>query len=321
MVVAGASAGGVESLVQLMSAMPGDFPLPVLVVLHLAPSGVSVLPAILDRAGPLSACAAADGMPPEPGGVYVASADRHLVVDDGLLRLTQEPRENGHRPAIDPAMRSAAAAYGPRAVGIVLSGSRDDGTAGLLAIKAAGGTAIAQDPDEALYPAMPSSAAAHVDLDAVLSAVEMPGWIVARLAGLPPAQGDELMTHVPGDHHPLDDPPGPGTRFTCPDCGGVLFEHNEGSLERFECNVGHVFSIASLASAQAETLEGALWTAVRSLEDRAALMLSLAGRSRDDGHETSADAFEMQAEDARARALTIREAILSTFAGEARTAG
>jgi two-component system, chemotaxis family, protein-glutamate methylesterase/glutaminase len=319
-VVAGASAGGVETLVSLVRAMPADFPLPVLVVLHLAPTGPTVLPAILARAGTLPAEPAAEGLRPQPGHVYVAPSDHHLEIAHGRLRLTQGAREHGHRPAIDPTMRSAAAAYGPRAVGLVLSGARADGTAGLLAIKAAGGSAIAQDPAEALYPAMPASAVTHVDLDAVLSIGDMPGWIGARVAGIRPVE-EEVVTHVPGDHPPLEDPPGPGTRYTCPDCGGVLFEHREGTLERYECNVGHVFSIESLASAQAETLEGALWTAVRSLEDRAALLLSMGDRARNNGHDIAAGSFERQATDVRERAAMIREAILTTSVADEQPGG
>jgi two-component system, chemotaxis family, protein-glutamate methylesterase/glutaminase len=152
----------------------------VLVVLHVAPRGTSVLPAILARAGQLPAATPADGEPLPLGHVYVAPPDRHLIVDEGRARLSQAPRENGHRPAINATMRTAAQAYEAAAVGIVLSGARDDGTAGLMAIKARGGMAIVQDPGEALYPAMPRSAISHVDVDAVLSIASMASWILER---------------------------------------------------------------------------------------------------------------------------------------------
>jgi two-component system, chemotaxis family, protein-glutamate methylesterase/glutaminase len=179
-VVAGASAGGVEALIALVRSLPVDFPYAVLVVLHVSPAGTSVLPAILGRACRLPVASPADGDELRTGHVYVAPPDAHLVVEDGRLRLSQAPRENGHRPAIDPTMRTAAAAYDGGTIGIVLSGSRDDGTAGLIAIKAGGGTAIAQDPREALYPAMPQSAVAHVELDAVLPVDEMANWILTN---------------------------------------------------------------------------------------------------------------------------------------------
>ena len=177
-VVAGASAGGVEALVALVRSLPADFPHPVLVVLHVSPSGTSVLPAILARACRLPVASPADGDLLHPGHVYVAPPDSHLVVAYSHVRLSKAPRENGHRPAIDPTMRSAAEFFDGSTIGIVLSGSRDDGTAGLLAIKSRGGTAIVQDPTEALYDAMPHSAMAHVEIDAVLPVTDMARWIL-----------------------------------------------------------------------------------------------------------------------------------------------
>jgi two-component system, chemotaxis family, protein-glutamate methylesterase/glutaminase len=201
-VVAGASAGGVEALVGLVRSLPATFPHVVLGVLHVSPTGTSVLPAILGRACALPVTAPGDGEPLLGGHVYVAPPDRHLVVDGVRMRLSRAPRENGHRPAIDTTMRTAADACGDAVIGIVLSGARADGTAGLMAIKANGGTAIVQDPDEALYPDMPLSALAHVEPDAVLRVADMAGWI--------------------------------GTRFG----GGVPFEHAEDHLERVERGPG-----------------------------------------------------------------------------------
>jgi two-component system, chemotaxis family, protein-glutamate methylesterase/glutaminase len=310
-VVAGASAGGVEALLALVRTLPEDFPYPVLVVLHVSPTGTSVLPAILDRACRLPVSAAGDGDAMHPGHVYVAPPDTHLIVDDSTLYLSKAPRENGHRPAIDPTMRSAVSSYDGGTFGIVLSGARDDGTAGLMAIKAGGGMALVQDPEEALYDAMPRSALAHVEVDAVLPVAEMVTWILAN--GPDPPEGSE---------NPVSDEPpisggettasGEGTRYTCPDCGGVLFERHEGPLERFECSVGHVFSIESLSSAQASHLENALWAAVRALDDRAALLRRLAARARSSGHARSASMFERQAEEALERARTIRMAVEMT---------
>jgi two-component system chemotaxis response regulator CheB len=304
----------------LAQSLPPDFPHAVLVVLHVAPTGTSVLPAILSRACRLPVAAPIDGEELRPGHVYVAPPDCHLVVEDSRLRLSQAPRENGHRPAIDPTMRTAADSYDGGTIGIVLSGSRDDGTAGLMAIKASGGTAIVQDPEEALYPAMPRSAIAHVEADAILPIAAMAAWILEHNP-TNDAPGSEPPMSI---DNPSDDPgmgvvqaggppppsaAGDGTRFTCPDCGGVLFERHEGALERFQCSVGHVFSIESLSSAQAEALEGALWAAVRSLEDRAALLARLAGRARGAENVRSAGMFERRSEEALERARTIREAI------------
>jgi two-component system, chemotaxis family, protein-glutamate methylesterase/glutaminase len=245
------------------------------------------------------------------------------------VRLSQAPRENGHRPAIDPTMRTAAGAFDGATIGIVLSGSRDDGTAGLMAIKAGGGIALVQDPDEALYPAMPLNARTHVDVDAVLPVGDMADWILAHVS----VERGERPNETPMDPDLPDDPPpdpvvndlpgaprsapGEGTRFTCPDCGGVLFERDESGLERFECSVGHVFSIESLSSAQAEALENALWAAVRSLEDRAVLLRRLGRRAQSNGQNRSSDAFERQAAEALDRAATIRDAIQRAAAEDA----
>ena len=308
-IVAGASAGGVEALIALVRSLPKDFPHAILIVLHVSPTGTSVLPAILNRACHLPVSSPQDGEELCSGHVYVAPPDLHLIIGDGRLHLSQAPRENGHRPAIDPTMRSAAEAYGGGTIGIVLSGSRDDGTAGLLAIKASGGKAIVQDPAEALYDAMPRNAMAHVELDAVLPIAGMADWIM-RHAGNNGAEGGHAPVEAEETSNPSPaTPAGEGTRFTCPDCGGVLFERHEGALARFECSVGHVFSIESLSSAQAEALENALWAAVRSLEDRAALLRRLGAWAGSGGQERSAASFGRQADEAIERARTIREAI------------
>lgn len=200
-VVVGASAGGVEALIGFVRGLPATLSCPVAVVLHVAPEGRSLLPSILARATGLPVLAAADRDELRPGHVYVAVPDHHLLVEDGHVRLTRGPAEHGHRPALDPALRAAARAYGPRAVGVVLSGTRADGTAGLACVKRAGGTALAQDPEEALHDGMPRSAVRHVDLDAVLPVAELGPWIAAHRraepgpAAVPAAATGPWATH------------------------------------------------------------------------------------------------------------------------------
>jgi two-component system, chemotaxis family, protein-glutamate methylesterase/glutaminase len=304
-VIVGASAGGVEALIAFVATLPADTHHAVCVVLHVSPAGTSAMPYILGRAARLPVHHPADGEPLLAGHVYVAPPDHHLEIEPGRVRITQAPRENGHRPAIDATMRSAAAAYGANVVGFILSGSRDDGTAGLLAVKRAGGTAVVQDPDEALYDSMPSSAIANVDVDAVLPLAAMATWLGDHLPGSLASRAERDVPRV-ADAPRAD---ATGTRFTCPDCGGVLFAQKEAGLTRFRCSVGHVFSIESLSSAQAGQLEGALWTAVRALEDRAELLHHLADRSERASRERSARAFSVQAADAEERAEVIRDAI------------
>jgi two-component system, chemotaxis family, protein-glutamate methylesterase/glutaminase len=325
-VVAGASAGGVEALVQFVGSLPAPIPYTLLVVLHVSPAGTSVLPSILARAARVPVASAGDGDLLRAGHVYVAPPDRHLLVEDGCLRLSQAPRENGHRPAIDATMRSAAQHYGPGTLGIVLSGSRDDGTAGLLAIKEHGGLALAQDPDEALYASMPRSAIHYVALDAVLPVDRMADWILGHVDDEHRIPNGATASDNPGESGlglvpSVPEAQGNGTRFTCPDCGGVLFERWEGHLERFECSVGHVFSIDSLVDAQADGLENALWAAVRTLEDRVALLGRMAARAERSEHHRSARAFESQARELAERARIVRIAIDQVSAERAQAAG
>src|SRR5215469_3223411 len=179
-IVVGGSAGAVEGFQTLVVALPADFPAAIFFVLHIPVDYPSVLPKILSRAGPLPAQHPMDGEPVRHGRIYVAPPDRHLLLEDGVVRVKRGPRENRHRPAIDPLFRSAARAYGPRVVGIVLTGMLDDGTSGLLTIKHRDGLAIIQDPEEALYPDMPQSACENVSIDYCLPSSEI-GPLLARL--------------------------------------------------------------------------------------------------------------------------------------------
>jgi two-component system chemotaxis response regulator CheB len=174
MVVVGASAGGVPALQEFVAGLSGDLSAPVVVVLHIPRHAPSALAAILARSGPMPASTAAHGTLPRDGHLYVAPADHHILIGTDRLLLASTPAENGHRPALNPLLQSAADVYGARAIGIVLSGTGDDGTVGLAAIAASGGTALVQDPTEAMFPTMPSNA-----LHAVFGAVALP---VAELA-------------------------------------------------------------------------------------------------------------------------------------------
>jgi two-component system chemotaxis response regulator CheB len=179
--VVGASAGGIEALKAVCGSLPADLSAAVFVAVHLAASGPDLLPGILTRAGPLPAIHPEDLQPIEPRRIHVAPPDHHLLVKDGYVRVVRGPRENGHRPAVDPLFRSAAVAYGPRVIGVVLTGALDDGTAGLAAIKSRGGLAVVQDPLEARYPSMPQNAIRNVRVDHRARLAEM-GPLLARLA-------------------------------------------------------------------------------------------------------------------------------------------
>lgn len=319
-IVVGASAGGVDALKHLVQALPADLPAAVFVVLHVPAHGPSVLPKILSRAGPLPAVHAIDGQPIVPGTIYVAPPDCHLVVKPGQVRLTRGPRENSHRPAADALFRTAARAYGPRVVGVVLSGVLDDGTAGLAAVKHAGGLAVVQHPADALYAGMPQSALDHVAVDHVLP-VDRIAALLARLAAEPlvvphpPLTPDDVkeadMAELePGAVH-AHDRPGVPSAFGCPDCGGVLWEFHEGELLRFRCRVGHAWSADSLLAQQSDGLEAALWSALRALEEQSTLADRMATRAKTRGYETSAAEFAARARDATVHAEVIRRVLTS----------
>ena len=311
-IVMGASAGGVEALRAVLADLPKDLPAAILIVLHISPDHRSVLPRILDAAGPLRAAHAEDGEPLQRGRVYVAPPDRHLVIDDGVVRLSRSPREGGHRPAVDPLFRTAARFHGTRVIAVVLSGALDDGTAGLVAVKQRGGVAIVQDPDDALCGDMPRSALENVEVDHCVPVAAIPR-LLERLAHervelhspIPPLLEQE--TAIALDRNSVSDgPPGKPSEFACPSCGGVLNEVHDGKVLRFRCRVGHAYGVASLTADQQDKIEAALWAALRALEDQIALNRRLARRAQERGHQRTANTFLKYEEAAREQANTIR---------------
>jgi two-component system chemotaxis response regulator CheB len=322
-IVVGASAGGVEALSRLVSDLPEDLPASVFVVLHMAPHSGTALPKILERRTRLPVGHPHNGEPIEPGVIYVAVPDHHLILSPGVVRVTNGPKENGHRPAADTLFRTAAASYGPRVVGVVLSGTRDDGTAGLRAIRARGGLAIVQHPDEAMFPGMPESAVAGDHPDWVLPLGDI-GPLLSDLARKErPEEGgstpmpDELDAELRWAHPDLSwpavaDPPlGSPSGFTCPECHGALWEIEDAGFPRYRCRVGHGFSADSLLVTQREDVEAAVWTAYRALEERAALCRRLADRARGRNASITAEHFRVEAAEVARQAETLRAVLWS----------
>jgi two-component system chemotaxis response regulator CheB len=309
----GGSAGGIEALAELLSRLSPDLAAPVLVVLHVGTSGMSVLPAILDRVGSMHAFTPADGETLENGAIYVAPRGRHMLVEDGHVFLNEGPTEHGLRPAIDPLFRSAARSYGARAIGVIVSGMLDDGTAGLGEIRARGGWALVQQPAEAAFPSMPASAIASVDVDFVLPAAELADRIeelasspTTRDAETPPVPRPPVDPYLSEGEGPA--PPGMRTDITCPVCGGVLWEELERRLTMYRCRSGHAYSAESLLAAQGEGLDNAVWRPIRILTERGALLRRLGARASHQGRERSARWFEEQADEALRRAAELRRA-------------
>ncbi len=313
-VAIGTSAGGLEALRTLLGTLPAEFPAPVCVVMHMAAESPGVLPAILDRSTALEVRYAADGEALRAGRVYIAPPDRHLLVEPGRVRVAAGPRENRFRPAIDPLFRSVAQVFGPGAVGVLLTGSLDDGTSGIDVIKRLGGVAVVQDPADALFPEMPQSAIEHVAVDHIVLLAEMGSLLVELMRA--PAETRAVET-VP-DHvevevkiakaqNPIEaglERIGEPSRFACPECHGVLLQLADGSRVRFRCHTGHAYSIDSLVAAISEGVDESLWNAMRSLEEAGLLLQAVAHLQTEHG----ADARRMaaQAEEAQLHADEIR---------------
>ncbi|PFG39079.1 two-component system chemotaxis response regulator CheB [Georgenia soli] len=318
-VVVGASAGGVEALRQLAGGLPADFPATVVVVLHVPSTGTSALPRILDRAGPLPARHAVEGDRLRHGQILVAAPDQHLIVYDDAVTLSRGPRENGHRPAVDVLFRSAAAALGPRVVAVVLSGALDDGAAGMVAVKSRGGVGICQDPGEALHESMPSAAMQAVEVDRVVPAAMIPALlsriVLEEVTDVPTPPPDRMRNEALVAEFDLEaidnggDRPGMPSDYTCPDCQGPLYEIVESGLLRFRCRVGHAWSVASLAAQQTATLQGALWMALRSLEEKATLTRRLGQQAVSQGRPLTSEALGAETDDVLRAAATLRDLI------------
>lgn len=314
----GASAGGVGALQQLVARLPAGLPASIFVVLHVPQGALSVLPDILSRAGALPAAHAVDGDRIRRGHIYVAPPGFHLTLEESLMRVIRGARENGYRPAIDPLFRSAALAHGPNVAGVVLSGLLDDGTVGLREIKRAGGVAIVQDPSDTPFPSMPQHALDHVDIDHVATPTAI-GELLTRLARgtrvvvpVDPLEAERAVREVRvlTMHEDERNKPGEPSPYSCPECGGVLWELRDGEMLRFRCRVGHAYTSDALTADQVTTVERALWTALRALEEQSALKRRLGERARLSGQAGSAEQFEARAQDLAAQAEQVRGLLL-----------
>jgi two-component system chemotaxis response regulator CheB len=278
-VAIGASAGGVETLQQLVAKLPSRLDAAICVVLHLGPESPTLLDRILTRRSMMRVTIAQDGMLLRPATIYVAQPDYHLVVDDGRIRLLKGPRENRHRPAIDVLFRSVADQYRENAIGVVLTGFLDDGSAGLQEIKRRGGFAIVQDPDDAIASEMPRHAIEAGQIDKVAPLDEIPRLLVEQIGGGAKRGVKSVKTAKNGGKAVCKNEASADERFSCPECGGPMEEQQLGKVQSFRCRVGHKYSLDSLAAANDETLERALWAAMQMLEQSATLNRRLAERS------------------------------------------
>jgi two-component system chemotaxis response regulator CheB len=282
-VAVGASAGGVEALTQLVAGLPADLPYAVLVVLHMPPEAPSVLAKIIDRHSPLPAVPATNGAHLDAGRIYVGVPDRHLLVHDHRIVLSEGPTENGHRPAINALFRSVAVHFGPRAISVLMSGVLDDGVLGSGAVRARNGETVVQHPEDAVFAALPLNALRAGVIDHQVSASNA-GSLLATLVNrtieereMEPDEAMELENRIamgPKYSTAFDSEAlGPPSGYTCPDCNGGLMSFSENN---FRCHVGHAWTSESLLKARDDEVEGALWVALRSLQEKVTLSRRLA---------------------------------------------
>jgi two-component system, chemotaxis family, protein-glutamate methylesterase/glutaminase len=299
----GGSAGALEALTELLAGLPADLPAAVLVTLHIGEQARSVLPRILTRSGPLRAVHPGDGETLRPGCVYVAPPRHHLVVQDGVARLSHGPRVNRHRPAVDVMFAAAARARGARVVAVVLSGALDDGAVGAALVDRAGGRVVVQRPEEALFASMPRAALAAV-----------PGAVAVPTARLGPHVTDLVAerAHVTEEEPPVseqrtEDAGGVGPRgegvtrpagLVCPECRGALERVDLPNVHYYRCHVGHQFGQRSLEAAQRDSTESTLFAALAMLEEHVALARGIA-----DGDSSAPDAAARRSAAERSRSF------------------
>lgn len=319
-IVIGASAGGIEALRVLFNALPGDLAASIFVVLHTATDAPGVLAAIVNDAGPLPAENAVNGERIVPARVYVAPPDHHLLITPGRVQLTRGPRENRFRPAVDPLFRSAAQTYGPRVVGVILSGGLDDGTNGSWAVKRLGGTVIVQEPAEALAPSMPLSVLRHVRVDHVVKVADLGPLLTSLVAtpadqphggpGVPEQIGIEV--NIARENQAREagvQKLGEPSIYACPECHGVLLQMKDGAPLRFRCHTGHAYTVESLLAEQSEGIEDSLWNAIRALEERVLLLRQAADHARE-AHLEDEPSLRDLADEAQRRADLVRKAVM-----------
>jgi two-component system chemotaxis response regulator CheB len=322
-IVIGASTGGLNALKQILPALPGDLSAAVFIVLHIGASE-SILPKVLQKASQMPVMHASDGAPIKAGHVFIAPPDHHLILEDGHMRLTRGAKENHARPAIDPLFRSAAVTQRQNVIGVVMTGNLDDGTVGLQAVKAYGGVAIVQDPDEAEAPSMPLSATRYVETDYCLPLAEIAPTLVSlvRQPSGTPGNDDafsgkdvireENRLMLAGQAHDAAlDAIGTRTTQTCPDCGGTIWTINDSHPLRFRCHTGHAYTEQSMVQEQHAGTEQALWAAVRALHERHTLLKRLASGARNNGYGEQAEEYESAAKTAADHAEALRQMIVT----------
>jgi two-component system chemotaxis response regulator CheB len=322
-VVIGSSAGGVKALIELVKGLPADFPGTIFVAQHIAPYTESLLPHILSTTGPLPALHPEDGQPFEPGHIYIAPPDHHMLLEKGRILVKRGPKENRFRPSVDALFRSAAYVYGTRVIGVVLSGYLDDGTSGLWSVKRLGGITVVQDPADAAFPAMPTNVLEFVKVDhqvtiAGLAAllVKLTTTPIVKKPKVSKTELDRLEVELAIARH--DNAfrlgiiqKGELTAYTCPDCNGALTKLIEGNLIRFRCHTGHAYTISALLAEVTESVESTLFQAMRGLEETNMLLEQLGRHFEEADKKEVAAIFFQKAQEMAKRSRIIHDSIFN----------
>ncbi len=334
--------GGVTALQELIGRLPIGFRGSIFIVQHLAAYAPSLLPAILDRCGPLEVRHPDDGEPIQPGHIYIAPPDHHLLIERdadteaaGHILVRKGPKENRFRPSIDALFRSAAYSFGERVIGVVLTGLLNDGTSGMWTIKRLGGIGIVQQPDEAMYASMPESVLEYVEVDHVLPLAAIALMLDQLTKETVPASASQHPNNV-ADPAPVNDElnriktevnvaaatqtspfdrgilsMGTLTPLTCPECNGVLVSFREGQLIRYRCHTGHSYTASTLLADVTKSVEDTMWQAVRALEESIMLLEQAAGQLEEAGLTNAAGQYRARSAEASERAHRIRELIFT----------
>jgi two-component system, chemotaxis family, protein-glutamate methylesterase/glutaminase len=324
-IVIGASAGGLQALKQLLTCLPPRLPAACFAVVHRQEGRETHLPGLLQSSGALAVKLAEDGEPIRHGTLLVGPSDRHLVVLKDRIRLSEGPRENFWRPSIDVLCRPAAVNHRSRVIGVVLSGTLDDGVAGLAAVRACGGEALVQQPEEAPFAELPRTALRQVEGARCLPIVEMGREIVRLVATeareLPPVPPElELEARIASSDTNLVSAlamPDEMSLYNCPECGGPLAAEPNRPL-RYRCTVGHAFTASSLEDGMRHQIESSLWVAIRLLQQRSNLNRTLSEKEREKGRLRGADNYLSRAEEDWGHSDVLRRLLMQLNAGTLR---
>ncbi len=316
-VVIGASAGGFEVIKRIVQLLPADLDASIFIVWHMSPEVRGILPSLFNGLSTIPVANARDMEPVMSNRIYVAAPDHHMIIEEGIIKLTRGPKENRFRPAVDPLFRSAAYTYGARVIGVILSGALDDGTAGLWRIKTNGGLAIVQDPADADVPSMPESALREVDVDYCVSAHEIPALLVKLTAeevngGAMKDQRTKIEIDIASQKNPLLNGAaeiGEFSPFACPECHGVLMKIKDGKFTRFRCHTGHAYSPDTLMMSLSESVEDSLYNAIRGMDESIFLLNHMGDHYAEDNQPAVAGLYFKKAKELLERSKLIRKAV------------